>query len=89
VTVAPLLERFGSITTLIDSETEDAALACLRAAEVTGRPLGSDNFVTRFEDLLQRRPRRQKPWTRPRLHATFSPDWTAGLRNWVICKVSP
>ena len=61
VTVAPLLERLGSITTLIDTEPEEAALARLRAAEATGRPLGSDDFVTRLEDLVQRRLRRQKP----------------------------
>ena len=61
VTVAPLLERLGSITALIDTELEEAALARLRAAETTGRPLGSDDFVTRLEDLVQRRLRRQKP----------------------------
>ena len=33
----------------------------LRAAELTGRPLGSDDFVTRLEDLVQRRLRRQRP----------------------------
>jgi len=61
VTVAPLLERLGSITTLIDTEPEEVALARLRAAELTGRPLGSDDFVTRLEDLVQRRLRRQEP----------------------------
>ena len=61
MTVAPLLERLGSITTLIDIEPEDAALARLRAAELTGCPVGSDDFVTRLEDLVQRRLRRQKP----------------------------
>ena len=61
MTVAPLLERLGSITTLIDTEPEEVALARLRAAELTGRPLGSDDFVTRLEDLVQRRLRRQKP----------------------------
>ena len=56
VTVAPLLERLGDVTALIDTGPEEAALAHLRAAEATGRPLGSDDFVTRLEDLMQRRP---------------------------------
>jgi hypothetical protein len=55
VTVAPLLERLGSITTLIDTEPEEAALARVRAAEATGRPLGPDDFVARLEALVQRR----------------------------------
>jgi putative transposase len=61
VTVAPLLERLGRVTALIDTEPEEIALARLAAAEATGRPLGSDDFVTRLEDLVQRRLRRQKP----------------------------
>jgi putative transposase len=61
VTVAPLLERLGSMAALVDTEPEEIALARLRAAEATGRPLGSDDFVTRLEDLVQRRLRRQKP----------------------------
>ena len=66
VTVAPLLDRLGSVTALIDIEPEAVALARLRAAETTGRPLGSDDFVTRLEDLMRRRLRRQKPGGKPR-----------------------
>ena len=51
----------GSVTALIDIEPEAVALALLRAAETTGRPLGSDDFVTRLEDLMRRRLRREKP----------------------------
>ena len=40
--------------------SEEVAPARLRAAELTGRLLGSDDFVTRLEDLVQRRLRRQK-----------------------------
>ena len=43
VTVAPLLDRLGSVTGLIDIEHEGVALARLRAAETTGRPPGSDD----------------------------------------------
>jgi len=50
VTVAPLLDRLGSVTALIDIEPEAVALARLRAAETTGRPLGSGGFVTRLEE---------------------------------------
>jgi len=60
VTVAPLLDRLGSVTALIDTEPEAEALARLRAAETIGRPLGSDKFVTRREGIVQRRLRRQQ-----------------------------
>jgi putative transposase len=45
VTVAPLLDRVGRGTDLIGIEAEPAALAHLRAAESSGRPLGSDEFL--------------------------------------------
>ena len=61
VTVAPLLDRLGSVTALIDIEPEAVALARLRIAETAGRPLGSGDFVTQREDLMRRRLRRQKP----------------------------
>jgi putative transposase len=61
VTVAPLRDRLGSVTALIDIEPEAVAQARLRAAETTGRPLGSDDFSTRLQDLMRRRLRRQKP----------------------------
>jgi putative transposase len=61
VAVAPLLDRLGSITALVDTEPEEIALTRLRAAEATGRPLGSDDFVTQLEGLMRRRLRRQKP----------------------------
>jgi hypothetical protein len=61
VTVEPMLERLGRITALVDSEPEETALTRLRTSEATGRPLGSDEFVTQLECLMQRRLRRQKP----------------------------
>jgi putative transposase len=61
VAVAPLLDRLGSVTALIDIEPDAVALARLRAAETSGRLLGSDEFVTRLEDLMRGRLRRQKP----------------------------
>jgi len=56
VTVAPLLEHLGSITTLIDTEPQEAALARLRAAELTGRPRGSNELRR-----AARRPRAAPP----------------------------
>ena len=61
VAVAPLLDRLGSVTALIDTEPEAEALARLRAAQTIGRPLGSDEFVTRLEGIVQRRLRRNRP----------------------------
>ena len=49
------LQRLGSMPRLVDTEPEEVALARLRTAEPTGRPLGSDDFVRRLEDLVQRR----------------------------------
>ena len=40
VTVAPLLERLGSMTRLVDTEPDEVALARLRAAELTSTRLG-------------------------------------------------
>ena len=72
VTIAPLLDRLGSVTALIDIEPEAVALARLRAAETTGRPLGSDEFVTRPEDLMRRRLRRQKPGRKAKVPESVS-----------------
>jgi putative transposase len=54
VTVAPLIERLGRIDALIDTEPEAAVLARLRAAETTGRPLGTGDFVARLEAPMRR-----------------------------------
>jgi len=64
-TVAPLLDRLGDATALIDTESEAAVLARLRQAETTGRPLGSDAFVATLETLVRRRLRPQKPGRKP------------------------
>ena len=56
------------------------------------RPLGSDDFVTQLEDLVQRRLRRQKRDERPKRRRTqeiFSRQWTAGQPSRAICKVLP
>ena len=55
VSVMPLLDRLGDVTALVDTEPDAAMLARLRTAETTGRPLGSDAFVARLENLVGRR----------------------------------
>ena len=78
VTVAPLLDRLGSVTALIDTEPEAEALARLRAAETIGRPLGSDKFVTRREGIVQRRLRRQQSGRKAKTQADTG-DLFAGV----------
>ena len=66
VRVAPLIARLGRITALIDIDPDAAAVARLRAAESTGRPLGSDEFVARIEQRLRRTLQRRKPGRKAR-----------------------
>jgi putative transposase len=51
VTVAPLLERYADLSELIDAATEadEAAWARLRRGESTGRPVGSEQWLTQLE----------------------------------------
>ncbi len=65
VRVAPLIERLGRIDALIDIEPDADAIGRLRAAESTGRPLGSDAFVAELERRLGRNLQRQKPGRKP------------------------
>ena len=66
VRVAPLLDRVGRFCDLIDSDTDRVAFAALRAAESSGRALGSSEFVATLERLTGRRLRQQKPGRKPR-----------------------
>jgi putative transposase len=59
VRVAPLLDRIGRFCDLIDGDADHVAFAALRAAESTGRALGSGEFVAALERLTGRRLRRQ------------------------------
>jgi putative transposase len=49
--VAPLRDRVGRFCDLIDSDADQVAFAALRAAESTGRALGSSAFVAALERL--------------------------------------
>jgi putative transposase len=65
VRVAPLLDRVGRFCDLIDGDGHREAFAALRAAESTGRALGSSEFVARIERLTGRRLRPQTPGRKP------------------------
>jgi putative transposase len=65
VRVAPLLDRVGRFRDLIDSDNDSATFAALRAAETTGRALGSSEFVAALERATGRRLRPQRPGRKP------------------------
>ena len=72
VQVAPLLALIPRFADLLDGEPDAEAFARLREAESTGRPLGSDEFITGLEQRLRRRLRRQKPGPKRREQADES-----------------
>ena len=68
ISVAPLLDRVGRSADLDRHQSQTAtALVRLRAAERTGRPLGSDDFLSAASNgKLGRRLRPRKPGPKPR-----------------------
>jgi putative transposase len=65
VTVKPVLDRVSSFAGLIANQTDDASFAALKAAELTGRPVGSADFVEALERLLERPVARRAPGRKP------------------------
>jgi putative transposase len=65
VRVAPLLDRVGRFDDLIEGETDRLAFAALRAAESTGRALGSNDFVATLERVTGRRLQPKRPGRKP------------------------
>jgi len=61
VRVTPLLGRVGAWQGFLGAGTTEEELQQLRRHERSGRPLGSDRFVTAVEGKLQRTLRRGKP----------------------------
>ena len=63
IVASPLREMVGDWREFLYSGigTDDAEI--LRLHERTGRPLGSDDFITRLENQLARILHRRKPWT--------------------------
>ncbi len=65
VTVRPVLDRVDRFADLIETEADDPAFAALRAAETTGRPLGTPDFVADLERRLGRPIARRAPGRKP------------------------
>jgi putative transposase len=63
---APVRRRFRDFAALLDTEPEDNLFARLRAAESIGRPLGSDDFLTRIERQTRRKLKPAKRGPKPK-----------------------
>jgi len=66
VSVKPLLDRVKDFVALIADESDDAGFAALRAAEQTGRPLGTEDFISGLERILGRPIARRAPGRKPK-----------------------
>jgi putative transposase len=73
VTVRPILDRVGRFADLLESGPDDAAFARLRAAETTGRPVGTADFVADLERRLGRPVARRAPGRKPAARAETQP----------------
>ena len=62
--VAPLLDAMGDWPVFLGSGLSEEELVLFRRHERNGRPLGSEGFVTRLENLLCRVLRAGKPGPR-------------------------
>jgi putative transposase len=65
VSVRPVLGRIADFASLVRSDADDPAFAVLRAAEQTGRPLGTADFVADLERRLGRTIARRAPGCKP------------------------
>jgi putative transposase len=65
VTVAPVLARAPDFAALLRTDADDPAFAGLRAAEATGRPLGTPDVVADLERRLGRPIARRAPGSKP------------------------
>ena len=72
-TVGPVLSRVERFAELIEGDAEIAAFAALRAAEQTGRPLGTADFVANLERRLGRPIARRAPGRKPAGQAARQP----------------
>ncbi|TLD40220.1 MAG: transposase [Candidatus Jettenia ecosi] len=62
--VAPLLEMFGEWSDFLSRGLSDEEAEEFRCHERTGRPLGTDSFIARLENVLGRILHRHKPGTK-------------------------
>ena len=74
VSVGPVLERTTSFAELIGSDDAPSALAAIRAAETTGRPLGTAAFVADLERRLGRPIARRAPGRKPMCRPEAQPS---------------
>jgi len=65
VIVRPVLDRIADFAGVIRTDADDPAFAALRAAEQTGRPLGTAHFVADLERRLGRKIARRAPGRKP------------------------
>ena len=61
VKTSPLLGIVADWKAFLEEAESEPALKALRRHERTGRPLGSDNFLSRLEDNVGRILKKQKP----------------------------
>ena len=66
VTVGPVLERMKDFAALLAEPANDSGFAALRAAEQTGRPLGTADFIEGLERILGRPIARRAPGRKPK-----------------------
>jgi putative transposase len=66
VRVRPLLDLAGDWRTFLAGGLDEDERAAIRAAERTGRPLGSAAFLARLEKRLRRPLARRKPGPKPK-----------------------
>ncbi len=65
VTVRPVLDRVQDFAAFIAEHANENGFAALRAAEHTGRPIGTADFVEGLEHILGRRISRRAPGRKP------------------------
>ncbi len=65
VTVRPVLDQVQDFAALIAEHANENGFAALRAAEHTGRPIGTADFVEGLERILGRRISRRAPGRKP------------------------
>lgn len=66
VKVMPVLERYGDFGLFLDEPADEAAWRRLRMSETSGRPLGSEAWLTAIETQTGRTLRAQKRGPKPR-----------------------
>jgi len=72
VTVRPLLSRIDRFADTLECDLPDETLSALRAAETTGRPLGSDGFIAGLEQRLNRRLAPRRPGRKPQIRGQLT-----------------